>query len=56
MTRFLPLDLSFMNSSISSSSSAAVFLVAVPDLSAMLNTQRRNPTGNLPAERITEEY
>ena len=56
MTRFLPLDLSFMNTSISSSSSAAVFLVAVPDLSAMLNTQRRNPTGNLPAERITEEY
>ena len=44
MTRFLPLDLSFMNSSISSSSSAAVFLVAVPDLSAMLYTQRRNPT------------
>ena len=39
MTRFLPLDLSFMNSSISSSSSAAVFFVAVTFLSAMLCTR-----------------
>ena len=45
MTRFLPLDLSFMNSSISSSSSAAVFFVAVTVLSAMLGTRERNLTG-----------
>ena len=45
MTRFLPLDLSFMNSSISSSSSVAVFFVAVTVLSAMLGTRERNLTG-----------
>ena len=45
MTRFLPLDLSFMNSSISSSSSAAVFFVAVTVLSAMLGTRERSLTG-----------
>ena len=45
MTRFLPLDLSFMNSSISSSSSAAVFFVAVTVLSAILGTRGRNLTG-----------